>query len=562
MNVEDKTRELLKSEASRARVSSDAWAKFDRRRRREPWRRAAWVLAGAAVVAGAVIAAPSIIEALRSSSTVRFGSTPSPEPSPSPTVTAPETFGNVIFWPATSTKEAVELQDSVTSGQEAWMRDPKQVAVRFTESNVGWKSIQIESVSDIQVSEKPYYEGERFVDVIFRPLVGEGRTFPGPRHLLRLRALPNYDDPAWFVSELRSDNVVVDTPVLGESVRSPFDLKGRGIGFEGTINTEVRADNQTRLHPRRGTQEGFVMGGSTEIAPFQGKINFDLSPTPRGILIVSSSSGLEGPSPGQTILRLMFAETSGAPSGEVQASTYSADEALRCFFRARVFRSFEAGRKCMTEEMAGTFDGPLEFEGTSSPNVQRFTIHRDVSRSSTRAVVSVRTYEGTSTGLTHYTEDTMTVVHDGGWLVDSWTRGSSVAIGETRAVRVYLVRADFCPGDAGYDNSWTFEEREIPRSDGPGRAALEELFTGPAPRPFAEAPTPAPLPLASRVLSLEIDNGTASLDVSKATESGGGSCSMGIRVDAIERTLKQFLTVSDVRITVEGKTSSQGIFQP
>lgn len=116
-----------------------------------------------------------------------------------------------------------------------------------------------------------------------------------------------------------------------------------------------------------------------------------------------------------------------------------------------------------------------------------------------------------------------------------------------------------CPGDAGYDSTWTYQTRAILK-EGPGKQAIQELFTGPLPGKSEPTLTSA-LPAASRLVSLRIENGAAHMDVSRATEIGGGSCSMGVRVDQIRKTLMQFPTVKTVKISIEGRTGDV-IFQP
>ena len=49
-------------------------------------------------------------------------------------------------------------------------------------------------------------------------------------------------------------------------------------------------------------------------------------------------------------------------------------------------------------------------------------------------------------------------------------------------------------------------------------------------------------------------------DFNNLTESGGGSCSMASRYAQIENTLKQFPTVSSVKLSINGRTGD--IFQP
>ena len=93
-----------------------------------------------------------------------------------------------------------------------------------------------------------------------------------------------------------------------------------------------------------------------------------------------------------------------------------------------------------------------------------------------------------------------------------------------------------------------------------GNAALEELFKGPTDQEkengyFTNIPTGV------KIQKLTIENGVAKVDLSKELEQGvGGSC----RVDSIRaqitQTLKQFSTVQNVIISIDGKT--EDILQP
>jgi len=93
-----------------------------------------------------------------------------------------------------------------------------------------------------------------------------------------------------------------------------------------------------------------------------------------------------------------------------------------------------------------------------------------------------------------------------------------------------------------------------------GKASLEELFKGPTDQEkengyFTNIPTGV------KIQKLTIENGVAKVDLSKELEQGvGGSC----RVDSIRaqitQTLKQFSTVQNVIISIDGKT--EDILQP
>jgi hypothetical protein len=119
------------------------------------------------------------------------------------------------------------------------------------------------------------------------------------------------------------------------------------------------------------------------------------------------------------------------------------------------------------------------------------------------------------------------------------------------------------------------EVRRIPRTVRIGTAALEELLWGPGPRNLAGFGTALPTP--EQVLAylgrepdwgprvtlrkLTIVDGLATADFSQEMRAyGGGSLRVLLIRQQIEATLKEFSTVSEVLIAVEGET--EGVLEP
>ena len=96
--------------------------------------------------------------------------------------------------------------------------------------------------------------------------------------------------------------------------------------------------------------------------------------------------------------------------------------------------------------------------------------------------------------------------------------------------------------------------RPIERTRAVGRAALEELLAGPTP---AESAGPTRLtsavPPGTLLLGLDIADGTATVDLSREYESGGGSASMFGRLSQVVYTLTQFPTVERVAFRLDGR---------
>lgn len=102
--------------------------------------------------------------------------------------------------------------------------------------------------------------------------------------------------------------------------------------------------------------------------------------------------------------------------------------------------------------------------------------------------------------------------------------------------------------------------REVPKTMGPARAALEELFKGPTDKEKSEGYYTNINPGVA-IQSLSIENGTAKADFNDQLEAGvGGSCKVSAIRAQIIQTLRQFPTVEEVVISINGRT--EDILQP
>jgi hypothetical protein len=103
-------------------------------------------------------------------------------------------------------------------------------------------------------------------------------------------------------------------------------------------------------------------------------------------------------------------------------------------------------------------------------------------------------------------------------------------------------------------------ERQIMATPKVATAALELLLSGPTQDEEDSGYTSA-IPVGSDLNSVSVDSsGNAHADFNLLTESGGGSCSMAMRVAQIRQTLFQFPTVKSVTLSIDGQT--EPIFQP
>ena len=140
--------------------------------------------------------------------------------------------------------------------------------------------------------------------------------------------------------------------------------------------------------------------------------------------------------------------------------------------------------------------------------------------------------------------------------VDPKADTNNEAVPETMTVKIYFVPKN---SEQLSCNDVIAVTRIVPKTVKVGTAALEELLKGPTLKEVGMGYSTS-IPLNSKLNSLTIVNGEARVDFNSITESGGGSCSMGIRTTQISQTLLQFPTVKTVKFSIDGRT--EDIFQP
>jgi len=94
--------------------------------------------------------------------------------------------------------------------------------------------------------------------------------------------------------------------------------------------------------------------------------------------------------------------------------------------------------------------------------------------------------------------------------------------------------------------------REVPRTAGVARAAMAALLDD-GPITDAYVQISSAIPAGTRLLGVSVRDGVATVNLSRAFESGGGSASMSYRLGQVVYTLTQFPTVKSVLFQVEGK---------
>ena len=92
---------------------------------------------------------------------------------------------------------------------------------------------------------------------------------------------------------------------------------------------------------------------------------------------------------------------------------------------------------------------------------------------------------------------------------------------------------------------------------------LGKLFEGPTKEEMEILGIYTVIPDGVKVISVKVVDGVAYIDLSKQLQNyGGGSFNAFYIREQIERTLKEFPSIEEVVITVEGKGEKNGILQP
>lgn len=119
---------------------------------------------------------------------------------------------------------------------------------------------------------------------------------------------------------------------------------------------------------------------------------------------------------------------------------------------------------------------------------------------------------------------------------------TTTAPAATMDVRVYFMRGE----------KLDVAHRTIAQTQQVATAATHELLAGPTSEEAATGLTTT-VPAGTRLLGIDISSGTATVDLSGAFASGGGSLSMMARLAQVTFTLTQFPTVQGVTFRLDGK---------
>lgn len=116
------------------------------------------------------------------------------------------------------------------------------------------------------------------------------------------------------------------------------------------------------------------------------------------------------------------------------------------------------------------------------------------------------------------------------------------------------IRAYFFLGSFTDDSGLVPVLRVVPKTQAVATAAMNALIAGPNEAELAARPAMyTTVPEGTRLLGLTIENGVATVDLSREFESGGGTAAVVGRLAQVVYTLTQFPTVQTVRFELDGE---------
>ncbi len=108
-------------------------------------------------------------------------------------------------------------------------------------------------------------------------------------------------DNSWWVLGAGTAAISLTDPAWNASITSPVTLKGTAMAYEGTVQTQVREDDNSKP-----LGEGYVTGGSTVMATFSGSLVFSKASTQYGAVVLYTTSAENGAVMEASVIRVQF----------------------------------------------------------------------------------------------------------------------------------------------------------------------------------------------------------------------------------------------------------------
>lgn len=530
MNIEQMLRVSLRRQAGRTDPAAD-WAGVARKARARRSRRRL-VAAAAAVTALLLTAGALSVWPTGDRPDVLVPATPPPARTPAEDPAAAEPFPGI--YPDYDDAGYRASWARLIEGRDRWRRDPREVARRYLADQLGLPAARVGPF-------EPYDNREGQVGYT-------AGSLSGSVVVLRLARGAPYD-----VREAVADGLSAVPAGAGSS---------RGVVSAGALHDPLLLEIET-------TQAGTVTAQAGRFAAeWQARAS---APTaagrPRRL-----SLRLGGGSFDDGLLVRVDLAVPGAPTRTAEfrvdpsartrrsadpvsrsdargcqtpTSTDPAPDQVRQRFLADVLTGGEPSRSSVAAPGL-TVTGPAPADPP-----RRFTVIGDAQRDATTVVTCVQRFAGSADQVSSYAFDRIAVTRqdDGRWLVSTWERGQGNPVPDSTSVAVlFLTPAAQC-GEADREFRRVMvplpaEERDL------ATLAVRELFSGVTGRaPGARTDLPAD----ARVRSVVVRGGVATVDISDATDAGGGSCLQNARREQLRRTLLALPGIRDVQVLVDGR---------
>ncbi len=108
-------------------------------------------------------------------------------------------------------------------------------------------------------------------------------------------------DNSWWVLGAGTAAISLTEPVWNASITSPVILKGTAMAYEGTVQTQVREDGNSKP-----LGEGYVTGRSDAMGPFSGSLAFTKANTEYGAVVLYTISAENGAVEEASVIRVQF----------------------------------------------------------------------------------------------------------------------------------------------------------------------------------------------------------------------------------------------------------------
>ena len=121
----------------------------------------------------------------------------------------------------------------------------------------------------------------------------------GPETTVLVRKLGS--DNSWWVLGAGTAAIRLTEPVWNASITSPVTLKGTAMAYEGTVQTQVREDDNSKP-----LGEGYVTGRGDAMGPFNGSLAFTKASSKYGAVVLFTVSAKDGSVMEASVIRVQF----------------------------------------------------------------------------------------------------------------------------------------------------------------------------------------------------------------------------------------------------------------